>query len=30
MRVGKDEMDKKLELPGAVIRQRTGSGDVTG
>jgi hypothetical protein len=30
MRVAKDEVDKKLELPGAVIRQRTGFGDVTG
>ena len=30
MRVAKDEVDKKLELPGAVIRQRTEFGDVTG
>ena len=30
MRVAKDEVDKKLELPGAVIRQRAEFGDVTG
>jgi hypothetical protein len=30
MRVAKDEVDKKLELPGAVIRQRTEFGDVSG
>lgn len=30
MRVAKDEVDKKLELPGAIIRQRTDFGDVTG
>jgi hypothetical protein len=30
MRVAKDDVDKKLELPGAVIRQRTEFGDVTG
>jgi hypothetical protein len=30
MRVPKDEVEKKLELPGAVIRQRTEFGDVSG
>jgi hypothetical protein len=30
MHVAKDEVDKKLELPGAVIRQRTEFGDVSG
>ncbi|MGT2466383.1 hypothetical protein ACVOMV_17210 [Mesorhizobium atlanticum] len=30
MRIAKDDVDKKLEIPGAVIRQRTGFGDVTG
>lgn len=30
MRIAKDDVDKKLELPGAVIRQRTDFGDVTG
>jgi hypothetical protein len=30
MRVAKDKVDVRLEIPGAVIRQRTGFGDVTG
>jgi hypothetical protein len=30
MRIAKGEVDKKLELPGAVIRQRTEFGDVSG
>lgn len=30
MRVPMDEVDVRLELPGVVIRQRTGFGDVTG
>jgi len=30
MRVAKDDVDVKLELPGAVLRQRTGFGDATG
>jgi hypothetical protein len=30
MRVSKDQVDVKLEIPGAVIRQRTGFGDTSG
>jgi len=30
MRVAKDDVDVKLEIPGAVIRQRTDFGDATG
>jgi len=30
MRVAKDEVDVQLEIPGAVIRQRMGFGDVSG
>jgi len=30
MRVAKDEVDIRMEIPGAVIRQRTGFGDVRG
>jgi hypothetical protein len=30
MRVAKDEVDVRLAIPGAVIRQRTGFGDVRG
>ncbi len=30
MRVTKDNVDVKMEIPGAVIRQRTDFGDVTG
>ena len=30
MRVAKDDVDVRMEIPGAVIRQRTGFGDVTG
>jgi hypothetical protein len=30
MRVSKDQVDVRLEIPGAVIRQRTGFGDVSG
>jgi len=30
MRVAKQEIDVKLEIPGAVVRQRTGLGDATG
>ena len=30
MRVAKDDVDVKMELPGAVIRQRTEFGDATG
>ena len=30
MRVAKDDVDVKLEIPGAVIRQRTEFGDVNG
>jgi hypothetical protein len=30
MRVAKDDVDVRLEIPGAVIRQRTGFGDVRG
>lgn len=30
MRISKDEVDKKLDLPGAIIRQRTEFGDATG
>ena len=30
MRVAKDEVDVRMEIPGAVIRQRTGLGDASG
>ncbi len=30
MRVAKDEIDIRMEIPGAVIRQHTGFGDVSG
>lgn len=30
MRVAKDDVDVKLQLPGAILRQRTDFGDVTG
>lgn len=30
MRVAKDDVDVRMEIPGAVIRQRTGFGDVGG
>ncbi len=30
MRVAKDQIEVKLQIPGAVIRQRTGLGDATG
>jgi len=30
MRIAKDDVDVKLEIPGAVIRQRTGFGSVKG
>lgn len=30
MRVAKDDVDVKMEIPGAVIRQRTDFGDVSG
>lgn len=30
MRVAKDNVDVRMEIPGAVIRQRTEFGDVTG
>ena len=30
MRVAKEKIDVKVEIPGAVIRQRTGFGDVSG
>jgi len=30
MRVAKDDVDVRMEIPGAVIRQRTGFGDVSG
>jgi hypothetical protein len=30
MRVAKDNVDVKLEIPGAVIRQQAGFGDVSG
>lgn len=30
MRVGKDDVDIRMEIPGAVIRQRIGFGDVSG
>lgn len=30
MRVAKDDVDVQLEIPGAVIRQRTGFGDASG
>ena len=30
MRVTKDDVDVKMEIPGAVIRQRTGFGDASG
>jgi hypothetical protein len=30
MRVAKEEVDVRLDMPGAVIRQRTGFGDVSG
>lgn len=30
MRVAKDDVDIRMEIPGAVIRQRTGFGDVSG
>jgi hypothetical protein len=30
MRVPKEQVDVRLEIPGAVIRQRTGFGDVSG
>ena len=30
MRIAKDDVDVRLEIPGAVIRQRTGFGDVRG
>ena len=30
MRIAKEDVDVKMEIPGAVIRQRTDFGDVTG
>ena len=30
MRIEKDRVDVKMEIPGAVIRQQTGFGDVSG
>lgn len=30
MRVAKDEVDVRMEIPGAVVRQRLGFGDVSG
>jgi hypothetical protein len=30
MRVAKDDVDVRMQIPGAVIRQRTGFGDVSG
>ena len=30
MRVAKNDVDVRMEIPGAVIRQRTGFGDVSG
>jgi len=30
MRIAKDHVDVKMEIPGAVIRQETGFGDVNG
>lgn len=30
MRLAKEDVDIKMEIPGAVIRQRTGFGDVSG
>jgi hypothetical protein len=30
MRVPKDQVDVQMEIPGAVLRQRTGFGDMTG
>lgn len=30
MRVAKDDVDVRMEIPGAVIRQRTGFGDASG
>jgi hypothetical protein len=30
MRIAKDEVDVRMEIPGAVIRQRIGFGDVSG
>lgn len=30
MRVSKDDVEVRMEIPGAVIRQRTGFGDVRG
>jgi hypothetical protein len=30
MRVAKEDVDVRMEIPGAVIRQRTGFGDVSG
>ena len=30
MRVAKDQVDTKMQIPGAVIRQRTDFGDVSG
>jgi hypothetical protein len=30
MRVARDDVEVRMEIPGAVIRQRTGFGDVTG
>lgn len=30
MRVAMDDVDVRMEIPGAVIRQRTGFGDVSG
>ncbi|MGE0041027.1 MAG: cupin domain-containing protein [Vicinamibacterales bacterium] len=30
MRIAKDNVDVKMEIPGAVIRQQTGFGDVSG
>ena len=30
MRVAKDQVDVKMEIPGAVIRQRTDFGDISG
>jgi hypothetical protein len=30
MRIAKDQVDVRMEIPGAVIRQRTGFGDASG
>lgn len=30
MRIAKEDVDVKMEIPGAVIRQRTDFGDATG